>query len=158
MYLQQIVDSLSHTYKKVDIRLVIVRGQNSSEIAFLKILFSKEENLKQKGLSFFNSFSFDLQFIRKILDVSDGHMLIKNLQSGEFELEGNSYAVSSGEKDFLNENFDPSTTYNKWFSDLYIKEDGLDIFPLLLIRPFYSTCNGILSSYGIPAKVKGVET
>jgi len=34
----------------------------------------------------------------------------------------------------------------------------LDIFPLLLIRPFYSSCNVILSSYGIPAKAKGVET
>lgn len=94
----QIVDSLSHTYKKIDIRLVIIRNQNISEIAFLKILFSKEENLNQKELSFFNSFSHVLQFIRKILDISDAGILIQNLQNGILKLEGNSYALSARER------------------------------------------------------------
>lgn len=159
MYLKQIVDSLSHTYKKIDIRLVIIRNQNISEIAFLKILFSKEENLNQKDLSFFNSFSHVLQFIRKILDISDVGTLIQNLQNGILKLEGNSYALSARESDFLNENLDLSLMYSKWVSDLYIKDGGLDIFPLLPIRALFSkTCSGILSSYDIPSKVKGFET
>jgi hypothetical protein len=159
MHLKQIVNSLRSTYKKIDVRLVTVKGKGRFEIAFLKIIFSKEETLNKKDLSLFNSFSTDLQFIRRILDVSDSDILIDNLQNGILELEENSYAISSEERNFLEKNFEIPNLYSKWASDLYAKEDGLDSFPLLLVRaPFSSTCNGILLSYGIPTKIKGIET
>ena len=56
------------------------------------------------------------------------------MQIGILKLEENSYALSAGERDFLNENLDLSLIYSKSVSDLYIKDDGLDIFPLLPIR------------------------
>jgi hypothetical protein len=108
------VNPLRGTYKTIDIRLVTVKGQNIFGIAFLKILFSKENDLDQKDTSFFNSFSKDLQFIRRALDVNDLDVIIKNLQNGRLELEGTTFTISSEEREFLATNFEMSNLYSKW--------------------------------------------
>ena len=158
MYLNQIVNSLRSTYKTIDIRIVTVKGQNT--FVFLKILLSNENDIDQNDTSFFNSVSKDLQFIRKVMDVNNVDVIIiNNLQNGTLELEGTTFEISPEEKEFLATNFETSNLYSKWTSDLYAKDNGLDTFPLLLIRaPFSTTSSGLLSSYGISSKMKGFET
>jgi hypothetical protein len=55
----------------------------------------------------------NLQFVRKILDISELDILIDNLQNGVLKLNGNSYSISSEERNFLTMDFDISDLYGK---------------------------------------------
>jgi hypothetical protein len=159
VYIKDIVNALLATYKKIDMRLIVIN--NTSDIAFLKILLLRSENPDSKDVDFFNSLSSKLKFIQKILDVSYLNRFIDKLGEGVVEVNELSYPISSLESSYLHGNIETNTLYSKWTRDLYIKEEeqAIDNFPLLLIwLPFTSTCSGLLSSSDIPKTINGFDT
>ena len=151
MYLKNITDLLVATYKVIDLRLIII--ENGSEIAFLRIYFSKNPKISKKNASFFNSISEDIRFVHEILDITQTNSLMAGLRNGELKLNGSTYRISNGEANYLNDNLDNDRLYSKWVQDLYSREQE---FPFLLILPpFDMTCGGILATHGIKNSIKG---
>jgi len=142
------------------VRLVIAKkNQDSSNVAFLKISFSKDKkDIVLKDTNFYNQFSISIVFIQKILDISCADALIDNLEEGRVDLEGNSYEISSEERSYFEQDLEISQLYNKWASDIYTRPASFDTFPILLVRPTWRSCGSILTSEGIQNKMKGFET
>jgi hypothetical protein len=154
MDLTTITQQLLPTYKIIDIRLIAVR--DISEIAFLRIYFSKDSNIHKKNENFFNSISEDIRFVHEILDITSIGDLIAGFEEGKLVLRGNTYEISTEESNYLNGDLENTKLYSKWVQDLYARAED---FPLLLIRPPSSmTCSRILSSNGISNSIKGYDS
>lgn len=159
MYFKDIVNALIATYKQIDLRLIISKSDKGSEVAFLRILFSGNQINSKKDCDFFNSLSDSLTFIQKILDSNYIDLLMRNLQNGELEINGQTYYFSDGERQYFQTDIKTESLYSEWTSDLYVRQQTEDDFQSLLMRaPYTTTCLGILAFHGVPNIVKGFDT
>jgi hypothetical protein len=114
MRFKDIVYALIGTYKKIDIRLVTSKSEKGTVLAFLKILFSRDQNIVQKDIGFFNSLSSDLIFSQSVLDIDHVHCITDNLQKGTLEINKQSYSISQAEHNYFQGDIPTDTLYSVW--------------------------------------------